>query len=100
MSLYIKPVVFGKSPGDIYPQRWNFLGATGTDVMWYKVPLGWFTRQNSDGTITASPNSDFSAPTYDILTNVDGYMVFQTAGNPNPLSAPNPKPPFNPLQVS
>ena len=100
MSLYIPPVVFGKYPWEIHPQRWNFLGATGTDVMWYKVPLGWFTRQNADGTITASPNSDFSAPTYDVLVNIDGYMVFQTAGNPQPLNPPKPSTVFNPLQVS
>jgi len=71
-----KPCIFGKSPWDTVPQRWNFLGQQG----WYRVPLAWFCRRNSDGTITASPNADFSQPTYDVLTNIDGYMVFQSLG--------------------
>jgi hypothetical protein len=74
MALYVPPIVFGKSPWDTSPVPWNFLGQQG----WWKVPLGWFTRQNADGTITASPNSNFSAPLYDVLVNIDGYMVFQS----------------------
>lgn len=74
MSLYVAPTVFGKST-DTTPVRWNFLGQQG----WWRVPLGWFTRQNADGTITASPNKDFSGYNYDVLINNDGYMVFFSA---------------------
>jgi hypothetical protein len=73
---YTPPTVFGKNPNDTVPQQWNFLGQQG----WWRVPLAWFCRQNANGTITASPNSDFSAPTYDVLVNIDGYMVFQDLG--------------------
>ena len=73
---YVPPIVFGKSPWDKTPQQWNFLGQQG----WWRVPLAWFTRQNADGTITASPNSDFSNPNFDVLVNNDGYMVFQDLG--------------------
>ena len=76
MSLYVPPTVFGKNPIDLTPQRWNFLGQQG----WWRVPLGWFTRQNTNGTITASPNADFSIPNYDVQINNDGYMVFFSAG--------------------
>jgi hypothetical protein len=76
MSVYVPPTVFGASPGDTTPQRWNFLGQQG----WWRVPLAWFTRNNGDGTITASPNSNFSAPTYDVRINNDGYMVFWDTG--------------------
>jgi len=71
-----KPHIFGKSPWDNTPTQWNFLGQIG----WWRVPLNWFTRRNDDGTITASPNSDFSNPTYDVQVNNDGYMVFQDLG--------------------
>ena len=70
------PIIFGKHPCDVVPQRWSFLGQQG----WWRVPLGWFARQNADGTITASPNADFSNPTYDCKVNIDGYMVFQDLG--------------------
>ena len=62
MSLYVPPVVFGKNPQDNTPRRWNFFGQQG----WWSVPATWFCRQNSDGTITASPNADFSKPNYDV----------------------------------
>ena len=76
MSLYVPPVVFGKNPQDNTPRRWNFFGQQG----WWSVPATWFCRQNSDGTITASPNADFSKPNYDVLRNIDGYFVFWSAG--------------------
>ena len=76
MALYVPPRVFGKSPWDVNPVQWNFLGQQG----WWKLPLGWFARQNADGTITGSPNADFSPPVYDILINIDGYAVFQDLG--------------------
>ena len=72
----VEPRIFGKSPHDTVPQQWNFLGMQG----WYRVPLGWYARRNEDGTITASPNADFTPPLYDVLTNIDGYMVFQDLG--------------------
>jgi hypothetical protein len=62
---------FGKST-DTVPQPSNFLGQAG----WYQVPCGWFARQNADGTISASPNSDFSKPVYDVKVDQDGYMKF------------------------
>src|SRR5208282_2685601 len=89
------PYVFGTHPCDVVPQAWNFLGMPG----WFRVPLGWFARQNQDGTITASPNSDYSAPTYDCQVNIDGYMVFFTLGNPNPLSSGRTSTAFNPLPI-
>jgi hypothetical protein len=76
MSLYVPPVVFGKNLMDTVPQRWNFFGQPG----WWSVPTQYFTRRNSDGTITASPNADFSNPTYDVKINNDGYMVFFSCG--------------------
>jgi hypothetical protein len=75
MALYVPPVVFGKSY-DFTPKRWNYLGQQG----WWSVPCGWFMRQNADGTLTASPNSDFSLPNYDVKINNDGYGVFFDAG--------------------
>ena len=70
------PCIFGKNPNDLTPQRWNFLGQPG----WWRVPLGWFARREANGCITASPNSDFSNPTYDCQINNDGYMVFFDLG--------------------
>jgi hypothetical protein len=68
--------VFGKNPNDTVPQKWNFLGQQG----WWRVPLGWYTRREDNGNITASPNADFTPPLYDVMTNIDGYMVFQDLG--------------------
>ena len=76
---YVAPVIFGKHPEDVVPQQWNYLGMQG----WYRVPLGWFTRREDDGNITASPNSDFTPPLYSVLINIDGYMVFQDLGRNN-----------------
>lgn len=76
MALYVPPCVFGKSPWDNTPMQWTFLGQQG----WWRVPLAWFTRQNSDGTISASPNSTFSPPLYDVVIDISGYMVFQDLG--------------------
>lgn len=67
-------IVFGDNSWDMTPQPWNFYGQTGT---WYSVPLGWKVRTNDNGTMTASPNEDFSRPTYDAVLNVDGTLVFQ-----------------------
>lgn len=73
---YQAPTVFGKNPTDTVPQRWNFLGQAG----WWRVPLAWFTKQDEDLNIWASPNEDFSKPLYRVLVNNDGYMVFQDLG--------------------
>ena len=81
---YTPPTIFGKSPNDITPIPTNYQGLTN----WYQVPLGWFTRRNEDGTITASPNADFSKPTYDVKTDTDGYMKFQDLGF-NAIITPN-----------
>lgn len=54
-------------------QPLSFWGQSG----WYLVPTTWFARTNSNGTITASPNSDFSSSVYDAVINESGYMVFQ-----------------------
>jgi hypothetical protein len=95
VSRYVPPIVFGKHPMDVVPQRWNFLGQQG----WWRVPLGWYARQNVDGTITASPNQDFSNPTYDCQVNIDGYMVFFTLGNPAPVTRVKTTTAFNPLPI-
>jgi hypothetical protein len=73
---YCQPPIFGKSPWDLTPRPTNYQGCTG----WRIVPCGWFTRRNADGTITASPNADFSAPNYDVKTDTDGYMKFFSMG--------------------
>lgn len=62
---------FGKSY-DFRPQPSNYQGMQG----WYQVPGGWFARRNEDGTISASPNSDFSNPVYDVKIDIDGFMKF------------------------
>jgi hypothetical protein len=66
------PTIFGKSYNTV-PIATNFQGLSG----WYIVPGGWFCRQNADGTITASPNSDFSSELYDVKVDADGFMKFQ-----------------------
>jgi|WetSurMetagenome_2_1015567.scaffolds.fasta_scaffold658338_2 hypothetical protein len=73
---YVAPTVFGRYPNDVVPQRWNYQGMPG----WWRVPFGWYVRSNEDGTVTASPNYDFTPPLYDVKTNIDGYMVFQDLG--------------------
>lgn len=76
MSLYVPPVVFGVNPTDTAPQRWNYYGMQG----WWRLPTRWFARRNADGTLTGSPNSDFSKPTFDLKVNNDGYLVFFSCG--------------------
>ena len=73
---YCLPIVFGKSPWDTTPTPTNYQGLVG----WYIVPKAWFCRQNADGTITTSPNQDFSNPTFDVKVDTDGYMKFQSMG--------------------
>ena len=75
MGAYQKPWVFGKSY-NLTPTPTAYQGLTN----WYIVPNGWFVRQNEDGTRTASPNADFSNPTYDVKTDTDGFMKFQSMG--------------------
>ena len=76
MSQYTAPIVFGKYPNDLTPAPATFFGQLG----WWTVPLGWFCRRESNGNITASPNSDFSKPTYDVLVDISGTMVFFDCG--------------------
>jgi hypothetical protein len=67
-------IIFGDNSGDVIPQPYSFYGQYGT---WFSVPLGWKVRTNENGTMTASPNADFSTPTYDAVLNIDGTLVFQ-----------------------
>ncbi len=66
-------IIFGQNPCDTIPQPYSFLGQPG----WWTLPMQWHVRTNSDTSVTASPNADFSTPTYEIKTTPDGYMVFQ-----------------------
>lgn len=66
-------VIFGQNPNDTVPQAYSFWGQPG----WWILPTQWFVRVNADGTLTGSPNEDFSTPTYELKTTPDGYMVFQ-----------------------
>jgi len=70
--IYTPPCVFGKS-FNVTPTPSNYQGLQG----WYQVPCGWFCRRNDDGTISASPNKDFSNPLYDVKVDTDGYMKIQ-----------------------
>jgi hypothetical protein len=70
-------ILFADRRGDVTPQPASFFGQFGT---WFSVPQGWFVRTNEDGTTTASPNSDFSQPTYDVSLNENWTMVFQSLG--------------------
>jgi hypothetical protein len=66
------PIIFGKTIGG-YPTPTNYQGLTN----WYQVPNSWFCRRNANGTVSASPNQDFSSPVYDVKTDSDGYMKIQ-----------------------
>jgi hypothetical protein len=72
---YVAPCVFGKSY-DTTPTPTQYQGLTN----WYVIPLGWVCRRNDDGTMTASPNKDFSNPTFDVKIDTDGFMKFQSMG--------------------
>jgi hypothetical protein len=71
-----KPQVFGKIPWDNTPVQWSLNGQQG----WWRLPNAWFARRNEDGTMTGSPNADFSSPCYDLILDVSGYLVFQDLG--------------------
>jgi hypothetical protein len=75
MGVYKKPSVFGKSY-NFTPTQSSYQGMNG----WWIFPNGWFVRRNEDGTITGSPNSDFSLPNYDLKVDIDGYFKFQDLG--------------------
>lgn len=65
--------IFGDNSSDMTPKPYNYWGMSG----FFSVPLGWKVRSNADGSLTASPNPDFTNPTYDVAINSDGTYVFQ-----------------------
>lgn len=72
---YVPPQIWNKST-DFSPLPTNFLGQTG----WLQFPNGWFARRNEDGTMTGSPNADFSEPCYDLKLDLDGYLKYIDMG--------------------
>jgi hypothetical protein len=68
------PALFNQNPADDLLIPWTLNGQRG----WFRVPTQWAIRTNADQTMSASPNSDFSSPVYDVKLDAGtGTLVIQ-----------------------